>query len=102
MQAEVLAAHLPRGLPFCRQGDMVQPLILCMYEELSVMFHLPRKGSGMTMACDSFFFFSCRSTAYNFNPKPANPSFLSHSLVELLNQISPTFKKNFSALQKKR
>lgn len=44
----------------------------------------------------------CRSTAYHFNPKPASPRFLSHSLVELLNQISPTFKKNFAALQKKR
>ncbi|XP_010009107.1 PREDICTED: clustered mitochondria protein homolog [Nestor notabilis] len=47
-------------------------------------------------------FYLNQSTAYNFNPKPATPSFLSHSLVELLNQISPTFKKNFSALQKKR
>lgn len=43
-----------------------------------------------------------RSTTYTFNPKPANPSFLSHSLVELLSQISPAFKKNFTALQKKR
>uniref|UniRef100_A0A672RFS8 Clustered mitochondria protein homolog n=2 Tax=Sinocyclocheilus grahami TaxID=75366 RepID=A0A672RFS8_SINGR len=42
------------------------------------------------------------STTYVFNPKPANPSFLSHSLVELLSQISATFKKNFTALQKKR
>lgn len=43
-----------------------------------------------------------RSTTYTFNPKPANPSFLSHSLVELLSQISPAFKKNFTALQKTR
>ncbi|KAA8594248.1 hypothetical protein FQN60_005082 [Etheostoma spectabile] len=42
------------------------------------------------------------STTYTFNPKPSNPSFLSHSLVELLSQISPAFKKNFTALQKKR
>ncbi|XP_057207169.1 clustered mitochondria protein homolog isoform X2 [Triplophysa rosa] len=47
-------------------------------------------------------FYLNQSTTYTFNPKPANPSFLSHSLVELLNQISPAFKKNFSALQKKR
>lgn len=43
-----------------------------------------------------------RSTTYSFNPKPSNPSFLSHSLVELLSQISPAFKKNFTSLQKKR
>uniref|UniRef100_A0A3B4BBA3 Clustered mitochondria protein homolog n=1 Tax=Periophthalmus magnuspinnatus TaxID=409849 RepID=A0A3B4BBA3_9GOBI len=45
--------------------------------------------------------FYLNSTSYTFNPKPANPSFLSHSLVELLSQISPAFKKNFTALQKK-
>ena len=73
---------------FCRQGHVVQA------------FHTGHMWKALTPV--SLFLFSCRSTAYNFNPKPANPSFLSHSLVELLNQISPTFKKNFSALQKKR
>uniref|UniRef100_G3P0N9 Clustered mitochondria protein homolog n=1 Tax=Gasterosteus aculeatus aculeatus TaxID=481459 RepID=G3P0N9_GASAC len=47
-------------------------------------------------------FYLNQSTTYNFNPKPSNPSFLSHSLVELLSQISPAFKKNFTAMQKKR
>uniref|UniRef100_A0A8C2Z820 Clustered mitochondria protein homolog n=1 Tax=Cyclopterus lumpus TaxID=8103 RepID=A0A8C2Z820_CYCLU len=47
-------------------------------------------------------FYLNQSTTYTFNPKPANPSFLSHSLVELLSQISPAFKKNFTALQKTR
>uniref|UniRef100_A0A1A7YW93 Clustered mitochondria protein homolog n=2 Tax=Iconisemion striatum TaxID=60296 RepID=A0A1A7YW93_9TELE len=47
-------------------------------------------------------FYLNQSTTYTFNPKPANPSFLSHSLVELLSQISAAFKKNFTALQKKR
>ncbi|XP_069070793.1 clustered mitochondria protein homolog isoform X2 [Pleurodeles waltl] len=47
-------------------------------------------------------FYINQSTADTFNPKPANPSHLSHSLVELFNQISPAFKKNFAALQKKR
>uniref|UniRef100_A0A672RH13 Clustered mitochondria protein homolog n=1 Tax=Sinocyclocheilus grahami TaxID=75366 RepID=A0A672RH13_SINGR len=56
------------------------------------------------MLCDTFYgrLFLNLSTTYVFNPKPANPSFLSHSLVELLSQISATFKKNFTALQKKR
>ncbi|KAF7697343.1 hypothetical protein HF521_005761 [Silurus meridionalis] len=47
-------------------------------------------------------FYLNQSTTYNFNPKPENPSMLSHSLVELLNQISPVFKKNFSLLLKRR
>uniref|UniRef100_A0AAR2K973 Clustered mitochondria protein homolog n=1 Tax=Pygocentrus nattereri TaxID=42514 RepID=A0AAR2K973_PYGNA len=47
-------------------------------------------------------FYINQSTTYSFNPKPASPSVLSHSLVELLSQISPVFKKNFIALLKKR
>ncbi|KAM3601450.1 uncharacterized protein V6R79_013123 [Siganus canaliculatus] len=47
-------------------------------------------------------FFLNQSTAFNFNPKPAVPKILCHSLVELLSQVSPGFKKTFSALQKKR
>ncbi|XP_069475473.1 clustered mitochondria protein homolog [Ambystoma mexicanum] len=47
-------------------------------------------------------FYTNQSTADTFNPKPSNPSHLSHSLVELLNQMSPAFKKNFAILQKKR
>ena len=43
-----------------------------------------------------------RSSEEEFNPKPATPSHLCHSLIELLNQISPSFKRNFSILQKKR
>ncbi|XP_047462158.1 clustered mitochondria protein homolog [Mugil cephalus] len=47
-------------------------------------------------------FYLNQSTAFNFNPKPAAPKILCHSLVELLNQVSPLFRKNFNALQKKR
>ncbi|XP_073485466.1 clustered mitochondria protein homolog [Aquarana catesbeiana] len=47
-------------------------------------------------------FYVNQSTAETFNPKPSSPSHLSHSIVELLNQVSPAFKKNFTALQKKR
>ncbi|XP_049448798.1 clustered mitochondria protein homolog [Epinephelus fuscoguttatus] len=47
-------------------------------------------------------FYLNQSTAFNFNPKPAAPKILCHSLVELLSQVSPAFRKNFSALQKKR
>ncbi|XP_070839589.1 clustered mitochondria protein homolog [Chaetodon trifascialis] len=47
-------------------------------------------------------FYLNQSTAFNFNPKPAVPKILCHSLVELLSQVSPAFRKTFSALQKKR
>ncbi|KDR11240.1 hypothetical protein L798_14504, partial [Zootermopsis nevadensis] len=52
-------------------------------------------------ACARGFFVNQSSEEY-FNPKPATPSHLCHALIELLNQISPAFKRNFSILQKKR
>lgn len=42
------------------------------------------------------------STEEQFNPKPANPKFVYHSLIDLFNSISPLFKKNFSYIQKKK
>lgn len=48
-------------------------------------------------------YFLNRSTVDNFDPLPATPNnFLSHSLIELLNQISPAFRKNFTQLQRRR
>ncbi|GLH03477.1 Clustered mitochondria protein homolog [Gryllus bimaculatus] len=52
-------------------------------------------------ACSRGFFVN-QSSEEDFNPKPSTPSHLCHSLIELLNQISPAFKRNFSVLQKKR
>ncbi|XP_067010907.2 clustered mitochondria protein homolog [Anabrus simplex] len=52
-------------------------------------------------ACSRGFFVN-QSSEEDFSPKPASPSHLCHSLIELLNQISPAFKRNFSILQKKR
>lgn len=52
-------------------------------------------------ACTRGFFLN-QSTEEEFNAKPATPSHLCHSLIELLNQISPAFKRNFAILQKKR
>lgn len=47
-------------------------------------------------------FFVNQSTDDVFNPKPDNSHKTYHSLADLLNILSPTFKKNFSAIQKKR
>lgn len=52
-------------------------------------------------ACSRGFYIN-QSSAEEFNPKAASPSHLCHSLIELLNQISPQFKRNFALLQKKR
>lgn len=47
-------------------------------------------------------FFVNQSTKEMFNPKPATPSHLCHSLIELLNQLSPAFKRGFAAMQRRR
>ncbi|XP_022920942.1 clustered mitochondria protein homolog isoform X1 [Onthophagus taurus] len=52
-------------------------------------------------ACSRGFYIN-QSSDDEFNPKPATPSHLCHSLIELLNQISPMFKRHFAILQKKR
>ena len=52
-------------------------------------------------ACTRGFYIN-QSTDEEFNPKPATPNHLSHSLIELLSQVSPSFKRNFTLLQRKR
>uniref|UniRef100_A0A3B3UUP5 Clustered mitochondria homolog n=1 Tax=Poecilia latipinna TaxID=48699 RepID=A0A3B3UUP5_9TELE len=71
-------------------GDLMYISILTMEErELSI-------------TCCTRGFYLNQSTAFNFNPKPAAPKILCHSLVDLLSQLSPSFRKNFAALQKRR
>lgn len=52
-------------------------------------------------ACPRGFYVN-QSTDDVFNPKPDTPSHLSHSLVDLLSHLSPTFKRVFPLMQKKR
>lgn len=53
--------------------------------------------------CHGYAGVSCRSTDEEFNPKPS-PNFKTchHSLVDLLAMVSPAFKRNWSAVVKKR
>ncbi|XP_037088589.1 clustered mitochondria protein homolog isoform X1 [Pollicipes pollicipes] len=47
-------------------------------------------------------FFVNQSTDEEFSPKPASPNYLCHSLIELMAQISPVFKRSVASLQKRR
>ncbi|XP_026224731.1 clustered mitochondria protein homolog isoform X3 [Anabas testudineus] len=73
-----------------------------MHGDLMYLYLVTVEERHVSVTASTRGFYLNQSTTYTFNPKPANPSFLSHSLVELLSQISPAFKKNFTALQKKR
>lgn len=47
-------------------------------------------------------FYLNQSTEEEFNPLPASPKIIYHSLTELLNAQSPSFKRNFAQIQRKR
>ncbi|KAI1894016.1 hypothetical protein AGOR_G00129650 [Albula goreensis] len=73
-----------------------------MHGDLMYLYMVTMEERHISVTASTRGFYLNQSTTYTFNPKPASPSFLSHSLVELLSQISPAFKKNFTALQRKR
>ncbi|KAJ8392144.1 hypothetical protein AAFF_G00079500 [Aldrovandia affinis] len=73
-----------------------------MHGDLMYLYMVTVEERHISVTASTRGFYLNQSTTYTFNPKPASPSFLSHSLVELLSQISPAFKRNFTALQRKR
>uniref|UniRef100_A0A3P8TI59 Clustered mitochondria homolog n=1 Tax=Amphiprion percula TaxID=161767 RepID=A0A3P8TI59_AMPPE len=73
-----------------------------MHGDLMYLNVLTMEDRELNITSSTRGFYLNQSTAFNFNPKPAAPKILCHSLVELLSQVSPAFRKNFTALQKKR
>ncbi|XP_033247950.1 protein clueless isoform X1 [Drosophila miranda] len=71
-------------------GDLMYLYVITMEEK---RYHIS--------ACSRGFFIN-QSTDDTFNPKPDNPSYLSHSLIDLLSHISPSFRRAFQAIQKRR
>ncbi|XP_017838364.1 protein clueless isoform X2 [Drosophila busckii] len=71
-------------------GDLMYLYVVTMEDK---RFHIS--------ACSKGFYIN-QSTDDNFNPKPDNPSHLSHSLIDLLSHISPSFRRAFQAIQKRR
>ncbi|XP_037955422.1 protein clueless [Teleopsis dalmanni] len=71
-------------------GDLMYLYVITMEDK---RFHIS--------ACPKGFYIN-QCTDEIFNPKPDSPSHLSHSLIDLLSQISPNFKRVFQQMQKKR
>ncbi|XP_034652974.1 protein clueless isoform X1 [Drosophila subobscura] len=71
-------------------GDLMYLYVITMEEK---RYHIS--------ACSRGFFIN-QSTDDTFNPKPDNPSHLSHSLIDLLSHISPSFRRAFQTIQKRR
>lgn len=71
-------------------GDLMYLYVITMEDK---RFHIT--------ACPRGFYIN-QSTEEVFNPKPDSPSHLCHSLIDLLAYVSPTFKRNFGVMQKRR
>ncbi|XP_058055311.1 clustered mitochondria protein homolog [Anopheles bellator] len=71
-------------------GDLMYLYVVTMEDK---RYHLS--------ACPRGFYVN-QSTDDTFDPRPASPSLLSHSLIDLLAQLSPTFRRCFALMQKKR
>ena len=71
-------------------GDLLYVFVVTLEDK---RFHITASTRG---------FFVNQTTEEEFNPRPAPSNYLSHSLIELLNQISPGFKRNLTILQKRR
>ncbi|KAL5015908.1 hypothetical protein ScPMuIL_005497 [Solemya velum] len=73
-----------------------------LHGELLYLYVLTLEDKKFHLTASTRGFYVNQSTEDEFNPRAAQQKYLSHSLIELLNQISPAFKRNFSMLLKKR
>ncbi|XP_062583916.1 clustered mitochondria protein homolog isoform X1 [Saccostrea cucullata] len=73
-----------------------------MHGDLLYLYVLTLEDKKYHITASTRGFYVNQSTEDEFNPRAAQQKFLSHSLIDLLNQISPSFKRNFSILLKKR
>ncbi|XP_063967453.1 clustered mitochondria protein homolog [Lytechinus pictus] len=73
-----------------------------MHGDLMYLYVVCSEGTSYHLTASTRGFYINQSTQEVFNPKPADQKHLSHSLIELLNKVSPSFKKNFAQLLKKR
>ena len=71
-------------------GDLLYIYVVTMEDK---KFHITSSTKG---------FYVNLSTDEKFNPKAATPFVVHHSLIDLLSYLSPTFKKNYTLIQKRR
>ncbi|TPP56472.1 Clustered mitochondria protein [Fasciola gigantica] len=66
-----------------------------------LFFHTLEDKRYHITACPRGFYLNM-STENEFNPHPVQHAYVAHSLIDLLRQLSPGFKRNFEALLKRR
>lgn len=73
-----------------------------LHGDLMYLFIVTSEDKRFHLTASTRGFYINQSSEEEFNPKPAAPKLVYHSLIDLLSQISPTFKRNFAMIQKKR
>uniref|UniRef100_A0A5S6QJU7 Clu domain-containing protein n=1 Tax=Trichuris muris TaxID=70415 RepID=A0A5S6QJU7_TRIMR len=73
-----------------------------MKGDILYLFVLTVENKGFHITCCPRGFYVNLSTDDTFNPTPASPHIVCHSLVDLLMQISPGFKRNYGSLRLRR
>ncbi|KAG1650872.1 Clustered mitochondria [Nymphon striatum] len=80
----------PPPAPRKMKGDLLYLYVITLEDK---RFHIT--------ACTRGFYVN-HSSEEEFNPRAVNSKQICHSLIDLLSQISPSFKRNFTMLQRKR
>lgn len=73
-----------------------------LHGDLLYLYIVTLEGKTFNVTASPKGFFVNNCTMEKFNPHPAEVSYLSHSLVDLLSQLSAGFKKGWSQINKKR
>ena len=73
-----------------------------LHGDLLYLYVVTMEDKQYHITCCTKGFFVNQSTCHQFDSRPSNPKHLHHSLVELLSHLSPIFKRNFAAIQKRR
>ncbi|ROT81544.1 hypothetical protein C7M84_025309 [Penaeus vannamei] len=73
-----------------------------LHGDLMYLYVVTLEGKHFHITASTWGFYLNQTSEEEFNPRPANPSYLCHSLIDLLNMLSAAFKRNFANLQKKR
>jgi len=73
-----------------------------LHGDLIYVYAVTNEGKRFHITCNPRGWFVNQSDIDVFNPKPAQGAQIYHSLIDLLNILSPQFKKNFAILNKKR
>jgi len=73
-----------------------------LHGDLIYIYVVTNEDRRLSITASTRGFYLNQSTEEEFRPLPASPKIIHHSLTELLNAQSPSFKRNFAQIQRRR